>query len=138
MAAPESYQDSIEDILPQLPVKSLVRFKCVSRSWSSLISSPLFTKTHLKRASQDPKLSAQRILLATSSHLWSLDPEKSISSSDGNANVGFDYKLKIKKGQARIVGSCNGLVCLALADKFLSGRYGVKCLSLTNENDLVL
>ncbi|KAI8567027.1 hypothetical protein RHMOL_Rhmol02G0089700 [Rhododendron molle] len=39
--------DIVADVLVRLPVKSLCRFKCVSPSWKTLISSPQFAKTHL-------------------------------------------------------------------------------------------
>lgn len=38
------------DILVRVPVKSLLRFRCVSKKWNSLISSPAFINTHLNRA----------------------------------------------------------------------------------------
>ncbi|KAI8535748.1 hypothetical protein RHMOL_Rhmol10G0197900 [Rhododendron molle] len=42
-------QEILTDILSRLPVKFLCRFKCVSRSWKTLISSPYLAKTHLNR-----------------------------------------------------------------------------------------
>ncbi|XP_061371685.1 F-box protein At1g15015-like isoform X2 [Gastrolobium bilobum] len=38
--------DVIQEILLRLPVKSLVRFKCVCKSWLSLISDSQFAKSH--------------------------------------------------------------------------------------------
>ncbi|KAL7110185.1 hypothetical protein ACP275_05G009200 [Erythranthe tilingii] len=45
--------DIIETILPKLPVKSLLRFKAVSKSWKAMISDPAFVrKKHLHQSSQ--------------------------------------------------------------------------------------
>ncbi|KAJ0952045.1 putative F-box domain-containing protein [Helianthus annuus] len=41
----------IKEILSRLPVKSILRFKSVSKPWLSCISDPTFTKLHLTRAS---------------------------------------------------------------------------------------
>ncbi|XLS72929.1 hypothetical protein HN51_029794 [Arachis hypogaea] len=43
-------EEIISDILLRLSVKSLLRFRCVSRSWKSLIHCPIFTKLHLQRS----------------------------------------------------------------------------------------
>ena len=37
-------------ILPKLPGKSLLRFKCVCKQWRSIITSPLFANIHLHHA----------------------------------------------------------------------------------------
>ncbi|KAJ0789150.1 putative F-box domain-containing protein [Helianthus annuus] len=39
-------EELIEDILSRLPVKSILRFKSVSKPWLSLISAPSFHKLH--------------------------------------------------------------------------------------------
>ena len=44
---PELPEDIVPDILKWLPVKSLVRFRCVSKSWHSLITSSSFIHMHL-------------------------------------------------------------------------------------------
>ncbi|MFS7913412.1 putative F-box domain-containing protein [Helianthus anomalus] len=53
----------IEEILFRLPVKSILRFKSVSKPWLSRISDPSFTKLHLTRAS-----AAHRIALFISAY----------------------------------------------------------------------
>lgn len=45
----------IVEILSRLPLKSLVSFMSVSKTWYSLISSPHFIATHLNRAISDPQ-----------------------------------------------------------------------------------
>ncbi|AES80203.1 putative F-box domain-containing protein [Medicago truncatula] len=48
--------DLITEILPFLPVKSILQFRCVSESWKSLTSNPSFVKLHLNRsASRNPQ-----------------------------------------------------------------------------------
>ncbi|MED6136676.1 hypothetical protein PIB30_058024 [Stylosanthes scabra] len=43
--------DLIEEIMMHLPVKSLIRFKCVCKPWKTLISSSEFAKHHFRRIS---------------------------------------------------------------------------------------
>ncbi|PHT28267.1 hypothetical protein CQW23_32132 [Capsicum baccatum] len=40
-------------ILNRLPVRSLLRFKCISKFWKALISDPYFKMKHLNRAKND-------------------------------------------------------------------------------------
>ncbi|XP_009765988.1 putative F-box/kelch-repeat protein At1g12870 [Nicotiana sylvestris] len=40
--------DLITEIFARLPVKSLLRFKCVCRNWYSLITSSFFVRKHLQ------------------------------------------------------------------------------------------
>ncbi|XP_049405414.1 F-box/kelch-repeat protein At3g23880-like [Solanum stenotomum] len=40
-------EESLREILLSLPVKSLLRFKCVCKNWGSLINNPSFTIDHL-------------------------------------------------------------------------------------------
>lgn len=60
-AAPPAHLHLSEDviaaeILPRLPVKSLLRFKSVCRSWHALISDPAFASLHLDRYKKNRKL----------------------------------------------------------------------------------
>ncbi|XP_020104093.1 putative F-box protein At3g52320 [Ananas comosus] len=44
----------ISEVLVRLPVKSLLRFRCVSRTWRSLISDPHLIESHHRRSQQHP------------------------------------------------------------------------------------
>jgi len=46
----------INEILLRLPVRSLLQFKCVCKSWNTLISDPQFAKTHQKASTANPLL----------------------------------------------------------------------------------
>ncbi|KAH0742751.1 hypothetical protein KY290_030744 [Solanum tuberosum] len=56
--------DVAMEIISRLSVRSLLRFKCVSKLWMTLISDPYFSKKHLNHARNDG--SSQKILV----HIW--------------------------------------------------------------------
>lgn len=97
----------IADVLSRLSVKSLCRFKCVSPSWNSLISSPHFSKTHLDRThANNPKGLLRNIivvLLYGSRDLYSVD-----LTDSAPAVVKLDLPVK-----AWVWNSCNGLVLVS-------------------------
>ncbi|KEH28793.1 putative F-box domain-containing protein [Medicago truncatula] len=119
--------DLLVEILSLLSVKSLLRFRCVSKSWNALISDPNFVKFHLKRS----KSQNQLFTLVT----------KYIKTIMGESPYGSDYEsetdygiipypiprlldnpsftlitdprsLLNEKDCSGIAGSCNGLICL--------------------------
>ncbi|PHT61062.1 hypothetical protein T459_35100 [Capsicum annuum] len=54
-------EEIIMDILSRLPVLSLLRFKCVSKYWMTLISEPYYTLKHLNHAKNNQN--SQKILV---------------------------------------------------------------------------
>ncbi|XP_024044693.1 F-box/kelch-repeat protein At3g06240 [Citrus clementina] len=98
----------IFEILLRLPVKSLCRFKCVSSSWLALISDPQFVMLQLHRNKRRNLILSN--LSGNSAYNYSIDEEKLVS-------VELDFPLEQDANRdgsgylARIVGSCNGLVC---------------------------
>ncbi|XP_050282647.1 F-box/kelch-repeat protein At3g06240-like [Quercus robur] len=48
-------EELVEEILAWLPVKSLVRFKCVKKSWTALFQTPNFIAKHLRSSQSKTK-----------------------------------------------------------------------------------
>ncbi|KAM7522456.1 hypothetical protein LguiA_012358 [Lonicera macranthoides] len=46
----------IDEILPRMPVKSLLQFKCVCKKWYNLIESPNFIRTHFNHPKNQTRL----------------------------------------------------------------------------------
>ncbi|GKC87282.1 F-box protein CPR30-like protein isoform X1 [Tanacetum coccineum] len=92
--------DVMEEILIRSSVQDLVPWKRVCKSWYSLISSHRFAKLHLKKTCNNndtnKELGVGHVRIAVTS-FWDL-PDESLSL----------YDIRNWK----VVGSCNGLVCL--------------------------
>ncbi|KAL8544503.1 hypothetical protein ACS0TY_004899 [Phlomoides rotata] len=111
-----------EEILPKLPVKSLLKFRCVSKSWCSLIGSKNFIKAHLNSSIKSSNFDHHRILIDSSSLINACVELKlcSLPSFDMpftdlipcNADVGV-FKFE----SLRLVGSCDGILCLLMKKK---------------------
>ncbi|KAM1592003.1 hypothetical protein ACFX14_035818 [Malus domestica] len=95
-------EDIIEDILSILPVKSVCRFRCVSKLWLHLTMQPRFIQAHLKR-------SQCKILLSSKNSLSSLDHLAPIDDDLLPLELDFPLKGVQYLPWVRIVGSCNGL-----------------------------
>ncbi|XP_070678720.1 F-box/kelch-repeat protein At3g06240-like [Malus domestica] len=98
-------EDIIEDILSILPVKSVCRFRCVSKLWLHLTMQPRFIQAHLKR-------SQCKILVSSKDSLSSLDHLAPIDDDLLPLELDFPLKGVQYLPWVRIVGSCNGLVCI--------------------------
>ncbi|KAK7295544.1 hypothetical protein RJT34_18454 [Clitoria ternatea] len=111
----------IEQILVRLPVRSVVRSKCVCKSWRSLISNPQFAKSHFDLAAAP----SHRILLrSTHFYLESIDIDASLHHDSAVAFHPLplpsppsprrrEYTIDRSLEHHDILGSSRGLVLLA-------------------------
>lgn len=109
--------DLLIDILSRLPVKSLMRFKCVSKRWCSLISDPQFAKTQLQWATQGNATSSQRII--KDGVLQTINYE---ALDDGEEDGGVVELHTLGKAPSQwlgLVGHFDGLVCLVCAGEYI-------------------
>ncbi|XP_056160611.1 putative F-box protein At3g16210 [Syzygium oleosum] len=108
-------EDIIIELLSRLPVKSLMRFKCVCKGWRSLISDSGFAKWHLQRLKAGDIISSQRILKTYP--IETLDYE---ALDGGRSMIKFrNPRIDDRTWDPILVGSCDGLVCLAVIGGFI-------------------
>lgn len=104
--------DLIFGVFSLLPVKSVMRMRCLSKFSNSLITSPIFVKFHFQRLARNPHLALVttktkmvvpfpvRDLL--DNRLITLTNDPHYLTNDGSKDMVFH----------QIVGSCNGLICV--------------------------
>ncbi|XP_057448181.1 F-box/kelch-repeat protein At3g23880-like [Lotus japonicus] len=109
--------DLIVEILCRLPVKPLLRFRSVSKSWNSLISDPKFAKMH--RRCSPPDFTRHHLILghtnSSNDFLLTDYPLLSVfNAAVPAAATQLDYPLNNPYRFDSIVGSCDGILCLSI------------------------
>lgn len=113
----------IAEILSRLPVKSLLQFRSVSKSWLALISSPQFVKTHLTISAKN-----QRVVLTEIANSFTpretqiILKDYSLTSLPNDSVIEafhLDYPMNKPRQSVSILGSVNGLICLVIEDNDL-------------------
>lgn len=107
--------DLIVEVLSYSPIKSLMRIRCVCKSWNTLISSdPTFVKLHLQRSPRHKHIAltsycyyARSVSSVITFPLNHLLENPSLITVDSDC-----YKRLEFNNFTRMVGSCNGLLCL--------------------------
>ena len=108
--------DVVVFILTRLSAKSIIRFRCVSISWNSIITSPEFIKTHFDKAKS---LSHNnRYLLYSPFILEKYDPKKFdfascrelyITVFNSDLTLTEISKFELPFSHASMVSFCNGM-----------------------------
>ncbi|KAL3508096.1 hypothetical protein ACH5RR_033478 [Cinchona calisaya] len=115
-------QELITEILLRLPAKSVAKFRCVSKPWCSLLTSPHFIKSHLAlQKSHDPE---NLILVSYYDHTLHTITLRPPTSSGSNQQDAVSRQISLLGCQEKwdsVIGSCHGLVLLETEDdnKFL-------------------
>lgn len=108
------------EVLLRLPIRSLLRFKSVSKSWLSIISSHRFAKSHLATADIDDQN------LIVHQEPADVDEEKEVDGSFalfhlGSGRTFHDLKFPYSQGEypsedifSTLIGSDCGIVCVSV------------------------
>ncbi|XP_022634174.1 F-box/kelch-repeat protein At3g23880-like isoform X1 [Vigna radiata var. radiata] len=100
----------ILEILSWLPVTSLMRFRCVSKTWKFFISNPYLVKLHFEKSSRNPQI----LLMATQRYnpcfLARLCSLPCLIQNPAPSSCGRTFRCP--KPYEYLFGSCNGLLSL--------------------------
>uniref|UniRef100_A0A0D3E649 F-box domain-containing protein n=1 Tax=Brassica oleracea var. oleracea TaxID=109376 RepID=A0A0D3E649_BRAOL len=103
----------VDQILEKLPVKSLLRFRAVSKQWRTEIESPRFQERHLRhqQKSRDPSILIchPRLEKRGKASLRSLSVGATLVSEENHIRYPVASKREIN---VRTTRSCDGLACL--------------------------
>jgi len=97
-------KDMVMQILLKLPVKSMLRFRCASKSWNSLVTSPGFMKNHLDKAKQLLLLRTENPVVSYSLHL---------DNDRVDMRSRLEFPMPNEAGLFDFIGCCNGVACLS-------------------------
>ncbi|KAI9112585.1 hypothetical protein K1719_016508 [Acacia pycnantha] len=97
----------MEQILPRLPVKSLIRFKSVAKSWRTQITNPSFIARQFKLYDSVTKNSRLRLI-------FRLHNKRCISLISDQEPIDIEVPFPEKNDVSFIFvyGQCNGIFCL--------------------------
>ncbi|KAL4394740.1 hypothetical protein HN51_022636 [Arachis hypogaea] len=110
-------QEVMVEIFLRLPVKSLLRFKCVCKHWLSLISDPNFAKHHFQRSSLNL---THKILYTLHFVAWSWDFNAPFVDHSALSRIQLPLAfVPANINWMRMVGSCRGFLLVALNDNIL-------------------
>ncbi|PIA30071.1 hypothetical protein AQUCO_05700049v1 [Aquilegia coerulea] len=98
----------IEQILSRLPARSLLRFRCVCKTWCNLISDCVFIDLHRKRSIERGTITKLNLKSKDRRYKSYLIPD----CANPNQVRKIVYPSKDTSWFSCNLGSCNGLVCL--------------------------
>ncbi|CAN0916129.1 F-box protein CPR1 [Linum grandiflorum] len=101
--------DLITGILLRLPVSELLRCRCVSRAWRSMIDSPSFSKLQIDYSAATNK-NASLVISEIHGGYAVVDYANGLQLGIGITTPAKSRGMDLRSGFT-VMGSCNGLVC---------------------------
>ncbi|XP_076908883.1 F-box/kelch-repeat protein At3g06240-like [Bidens hawaiensis] len=115
---------TLDQILPRLPGKSILRFKCVSKQWYAFLTTPMFKNLHFDHINKDDHHNPNKLLLSSNK----LGPCKFFTIDCESPNDGLTAipDLPFETSHAttiKVLSSFHGLVCVGIKIKRIDEKY---------------
>nr|XP_023895074.1 F-box protein CPR1-like [Quercus suber] len=123
-------EELVLEILHRLPVKSLIRFRCVSKSWDSLITGSVFINSHLNRSLSLPSNSNKLIVRHCVDNPY-VDHYKLIDDNNDSFDQIQNIELPLTGRRSKhfiLIGSANGLFSLYEPDRYILWNPSIRKL----------
>ncbi|KAL4595688.1 hypothetical protein ACB092_12G109200 [Castanea dentata] len=110
-------EEIVSEILVRLPVKSLLRFRCVCKSWYCYVATPNFINNSLPYCNDHSRGFFIHMPKTTGSMVSSSRPHGQICTVASQHTFEAISELRIpftfQSGYPHFVGSCNGILCFS-------------------------
>jgi hypothetical protein len=103
--------DMIIEILCNLPVKFLIKLKCVCKSWYSLFSDHKFIKKLLLNSTMNQNLILKSIRKDSPKFCYMVYPLHSLLTDVTTEGTKINFPLNNDEYYTHLVGSCDGVLC---------------------------
>ncbi|XP_026431894.1 F-box protein CPR1-like [Papaver somniferum] len=103
--------DILLDILIRLPLKSIVRFRCVNQSWNNQLKCPKFLKARNDYAVEIGRIN---LMFHNQNDIYTFSYATSLSTCETTCHI--EYPDESNEKEIEVLGCCNGLVLLRHVD----------------------
>lgn len=131
-------QEVLFNIFLKLPPKTLVFCSCVSKSWRSVITDPIFVGAHLNQSSSSP--CHKKFLILRRNYGTGSKKKERYSLHFDTETLDLYQELKFPvnlNGDFKLVGICNGLVCLSGLNILLWNPSIQRVLAVPGTSDII-
>ncbi|XVF84614.1 hypothetical protein PTKIN_Ptkin17bG0051300 [Pterospermum kingtungense] len=117
----ELHEELVIEIMTRLPPKSLIRFRCLCKSWKAIFSTSVFIRMHLNRVKENQYNDMQHLILTSAYRLQSIKHQVCGGTTASDLDFPLKYPLlkRFPNHRIKVLGSCNGLLCVSVPRKTL-------------------
>ena len=134
-------EEVVLEILYRLPVKSLIRFRCVSKSWNSLITTSAFIDSHLTQSLSLPS-NSNKLIVSLGNFRTKVEYYEFIHDDNNDSDSSFHQFQNVEfplSSYFNLIGSVNGLFCLCEKEQIILWNPCIrKFITLPKTNSAVI